>query len=46
LSQAADENAVSRIYIGFHFRDAVEIGTRHGEKIADRTVNLHLRPTH
>ena len=45
LSQAADENAVSRIYIGFHFRDAVEIGTRHGEKIADRTVNLHLRPT-
>jgi hypothetical protein len=46
FSQAADENAVSRIYIGFHFRDAVEIGTRHGEKIADRTVNLHLRPTH
>jgi hypothetical protein len=46
FSQAADENAVSRIYVGFHFRDAVEIGTRHGEKIADRTVNLHLRPTH
>jgi hypothetical protein len=46
FSQAADENGESRIYIGFHFRDAVEIGTRHGEKIADRTVNLYLRPTH
>ena len=46
FSQAADENAVSRIYVGFHFRDAVETGTRHGEKIADRTVDLHLRPRH
>jgi hypothetical protein len=45
FSQAADENAVSRIYVGFHFRDAVETGNRHGEKIADRTVNLYLRPT-
>ena len=36
FSQAADENAVSRIYVGFHFRDAVETGTRHGEEIGDR----------
>ena len=28
FSQAADENAVSRIYVGFHFRDAVRLGTR------------------
>ncbi len=42
--QAADENAVSRIYVGFHFRDAVETGTRHGERIADRAVNRFLRP--
>jgi len=26
FSDAADENAVSRIYVGFHFRDAVETG--------------------
>ena len=46
FSQAADENAVSRIYVGFHFRDAVETGTVHGEEIADRTVDLFLRPVH
>ena len=44
FSQAADENAVSRIYVGFHFRDAVETGTRHGGKIANHAVNLFLRP--
>jgi hypothetical protein len=46
FSQAADENAVSRIYVGFHFRDAVETGVRHGERIADRAVNRFLRPAH
>ena len=45
FSQAADENAVSRIYVGFHFRDAVETGTRHGEKIANRAVDHFLRPS-
>jgi len=44
--QAADENAVSRIYVGFHFRDAVETGTRHGARIANRAVNRFLRPVH
>jgi PAP2 superfamily len=44
FSQAADENAVSRIYVGFHFRDAVETGTKHGEKIANRAVNRFLQP--
>ena len=46
FSQAADENAVSRIYVGFHFRDAVETGTKHGEKIANRAVAHFLRPMH
>lgn len=44
FSQAADENAVSRIYVGFHFRDAVETGTRHGERIANRAVDRFMRP--
>ncbi len=46
FSQAADENALSRIYVGFHFRDAVATGTNHGEKIGNRAVNHFLRPTH
>ena len=46
FSQAAYENAVSRIYVGFHFRDAVKTGTRHGEKIANWTVNHVMRPVY
>jgi hypothetical protein len=46
FSQAADENAVSRIYVGFHFRDAVETGTKHGEKIGNWTFNHVMRPVH
>ena len=44
FSQAADENAVSRIYVGFHFRDAVDTGLRHGAKIANHAVSHSLRP--
>jgi hypothetical protein len=44
FSQAAEENAFSRILTGLHFRDAVEAGLKHGEKIGNRTVNLFLRP--
>jgi hypothetical protein len=46
FSQAADENAVSRIYVGFHFRAAVETGTEHGERIAGQAVNGIMRPVH
>ena len=46
FSQAADENAVSRIYVGFHFRDAVKTGTRHGKRIANWTVNHVMRPVY
>jgi PAP2 superfamily len=34
FSQAATENSLSRIYIGIHFRHAVEEGERHGRRIA------------
>jgi len=44
FSQAADENAVSRIYIGIHFRLAVEEGVRHGRKIAAYAVHRFLKP--
>jgi hypothetical protein len=44
FSEAADENAVSRIYVGIHFRDAVEIGVEHGRRIARRAAKLFLKP--
>ena len=45
-SQAAQENAFSRILVGFHLRKAVETGTGHGGKIGTRVVNAVLRPVH
>jgi hypothetical protein len=46
FSQAATENAYSRILIGFHFRKAVEEGTAYGRKIGERAATLYLRPVH
>ena len=44
FSQARDENAVSRILVGFHFRKAVEDGTAHGRRIGDLVADRFLRP--
>jgi hypothetical protein len=44
FSQAADENAYSRILIGFHFRKAVEAGTAYGRNIGERAAMLYLQP--
>jgi PAP2 superfamily len=44
FSQAADENAYSRVFIGFHFRKSVEEGTAYGRKIGERAVSLYLQP--
>ena len=46
FSQAAAENAYSRILIGFHFRKSIEEGTKYGQKIGRRAANLYLRPVH
>jgi hypothetical protein len=46
FSQAAEENAFSRILVGLHFRDATEAGVKHGREIANRAANLFLRPVH
>ena len=46
LSQAAAENAYSRILVGFHFRESIEEGIKYGGKIGQRAVNLYLRPVH
>ncbi|MGH8070914.1 MAG: vanadium-dependent haloperoxidase [Candidatus Entotheonellia bacterium] len=44
FSQAADENGVSRILVGFHFRKAVEEGIKHGRKIGKHAVGHFLKP--
>jgi hypothetical protein len=44
FSQAADENALSRIYIGIHFRKAVETGVHHGRRIAAYAVHQFMKP--
>jgi PAP2 superfamily len=44
FSQAAAENALSRILIGYHFRKAVEEGTAYGRDIGKRAANLYFRP--
>jgi hypothetical protein len=44
FSQAADENAASRIYIGIHFRKAVETGVHHGRRIAAYAVHQFVKP--
>ena len=46
FSQAAVENAYSRILIGYHFRKSVEEGTDYGRKIGKRATNLYLKPVH
>ena len=44
FSQAAKENAESRVLVGIHFRHAAEIGLRHGRQIGAHAVTLFMRP--
>lgn len=44
FTQAAEENGLARILVGFHFRKAVTEGIARGRKIGDRAVNHFLRP--
>lgn len=46
FTQASDENGLSRILVGFHFRKAVKEGMVHGTKIGAWTVNRFLQPVH
>jgi hypothetical protein len=44
FSQASDENARSRVLVGFHFTHATTEGIEHGTKIGRLTVNSYLQP--
>jgi hypothetical protein len=46
FSQAAAENGLSRILVGFHFREGVEAGIVHGTRIGRRAVNRFMEPVH
>ena len=46
FTQAAEENAFSRILVGFHFRKAIEDGVKHGRRIGNLAVSKLLRPVH
>jgi len=46
FTQAADENGLSRILVGFHFRKAVKAGIAHGTKIGAWAADRFLRPAH
>lgn len=43
FSQAADENADSRVMGGIHFRFACDAGQALGQKVGQWTVDHHLR---
>ncbi len=46
VADAANENALSRIYVGFHFRHATEVGVDQGRKVGAFVVSSALRPLH
>jgi hypothetical protein len=43
FSQMARESALSRIYIGYHFRQAVEVGERQGKKLGKYVFEHNLK---
>jgi hypothetical protein len=44
FSQASNENARSRVLVGFHFTHATTEGVKHGTKIGQLTVRSYLQP--
>jgi hypothetical protein len=46
FSEAARENADSRIFAGLHFRFATDAGLKLGDQIARYTLANTLRPLH
>jgi hypothetical protein len=44
FSQAAQENANSRVWLGAHFREACEDGLKQGKQVANYAVHHFLKP--
>jgi hypothetical protein len=45
IDSAIRENGVSRIYIGYHFRHAVDVGISQGRLIGNYIAKNALQPT-
>lgn len=43
FTQMGYENAISRIYIGYHFRKAIEVGERQGRSLGEYVFENNLR---
>lgn len=43
FTQMSYENAISRIYIGYHFRHAIEVGERQGKELGEYVFDNNLR---
>lgn len=46
VAAAAEENAASRVYIGYHFRHATEVGLLQGRQVGRYVVTRALRAVH
>jgi hypothetical protein len=46
VAAAAEENRLSRIYIGYHFRQATKVGVAQGRAVGDYIAGHALRPLH
>lgn len=46
VRDAAAENGLSRIYVGFHFRQAVDVGIAQGRDVGDYVAQNALKPMH
>jgi hypothetical protein len=46
LDEAANENADSRVFVGFHFRHATEEGLKQGKQVGEFVVHNALKPIH
>jgi hypothetical protein len=45
IEDAIRENGLSRIYVGYHFRHAVDVGIAQGRKIGEYIASNGLKPT-
>ncbi|HUQ18518.1 MAG TPA: vanadium-dependent haloperoxidase [Gemmatimonadaceae bacterium] len=46
VGDAADENALSRVLVGYHFREATKVGLKQGRDVGKYVVRNALRPIH
>jgi hypothetical protein len=46
VADAADENALSRVLVGYHFREATKVGVKQGRDVGNYVVRNALKAIH